>query len=134
MLYDFKDLYFVRNGYIANPFNDIKKVFTDYDIAAAYAEQLNYEAKTEWKHKNPDKDFPDNRLYYVIEFEETIDSIIESEREDAYDNGHSDGESEGRNDGYDSGWDDGKEEGRKEGYDQGYDEGYENGKRESGAE
>lgn len=134
MLYDFKDLYFVRNGYIASPFNDIKKVFTDYDIAAAYAEQLNYEAKTEWKHKNPDKDFPDNRLYYVIEFEETIDSIIESEREDAYDNGHSDGESEGRNSGYDNGWDDGKEDGRKEGYDQGYDEGYENGKRESGAE
>lgn len=134
MLYEFKDLYFVRNGYIASPFNDIKKVFTDYDIAAAYAEQLNYEAKTEWKHKNPDKDFPDNRLYYVIEFEETIDSIIESEREDAYDNGHSDGESEGRNSGYDNGWDDGKEEGRKEGYDQGYDEGYENGKRESGAE
>lgn len=134
MLYDFKDLYFVRNGYIASPFNDIKKVFTDYDIAAAYAEQLNYEAKTEWKHKNPDKDFPDNRLYYVVEFEETIDSIIESEREDAYDNGHSDGESEGRNSGYDNGWDDGKEEGRKEGYDQGYDEGYENGKRESSAE
>ena len=126
MLYDFKDLYFVRNGYIASPFNDIKKVFTDYDIAAAYAEQLNYEAKVEWKHKNPDKDFPDARIYHVIEFEETIDSIIESEREDAYDQGHRDGESEGRNDGYDSGWDDGKKEG--------YDEGYEDGKRESGAE
>ncbi len=130
MLYDFKDLYFVRNGYIASPFNDIKKVFTDYDIAAAYAEQLNYEAKTEWKHKNPDKDFPDNRLYYVIEFEETIDSIIESEREDAYDNGYQEGASEGRDSGYDRGWEDGKEEGHKEGYD----EGYEDGKRESGAE
>ena len=130
MLYDFKDLYFVRNGYIASPFNDIKKVFTDYDIAAAYAEQLNYEAKTEWKHKNPDKDFPDARIYRVIEFEETIDSIIESEREDAYDNGYQVGASEGRDSGYDRGWEDGKEEGRKEGYD----EGYENGKRESGAE
>ena len=126
MLYDFKDLYFVRNGYIASPFNDIKKVFTDYDIAAAYAEQLNYEAKVEWKHKNPDKDFPDNRLYHVIEFEETIDSIIESEREDAYDNGYQEGAREGRDSGYDDGWEDGKKEG--------YDEGYEDGKRESGSE
>ena len=126
MHYEFKDLYIVRNDYITSPFNDIKKIFTDYDIAAAYAEQLNYEAKTEWKHKNPDKDFPDARIFFVFGFEETIDSIVESEREDAYDQGHRDGESEGRNDGYDSGWDDGKKEG--------YDEGYEDGKRESGAE
>jgi flagellar biosynthesis/type III secretory pathway protein FliH len=126
MLYDFKDLYVVRNNYIANPFNDIKKIFTDYDIAAAYAEQLNYEAKTEWKHKNPDKDFPDVRIYRVIEFEETIDSIIESEREDAYDNGYQEGAREGRDSGYDDGWEDGKKEG--------YDEGYEDGKRESGSE
>ena len=130
MHYEFKDLYIVRNDYITSPFNDIKKIFTDYDIAAAYAEQLNYEAKTEWKHKNPDKDFPDVRIYRVIEFEETIDSIIESEREDAYDNGYQEGASEGRDSGYDRGWEDGKEEGHKEGYD----EGYENGKRESGAE
>jgi len=130
MLYDFKDLYVVRNNYIANPFNDIKKIFTDYDIAAAYAEQLNYDAKFEWKHKNPDKDFPDARIFFVFGFEETIDSIIESEREDAYDNGYQEGASEGRDSGYDRGWEDGKEEGHKEGYD----EGYENGKRESGAE
>ena len=126
MHYEFKDLYIVRNNYIANPFNDIKKIFTDYDIAAAYAEQLNYEAKTEWKHKNPDKDFPDVRIYRVIEFEETIDSIIESEREDAYDNGYQEGAREGRDSGYDDGWEDGKKEG--------YDEGYEDGKRESGSE
>lgn len=130
MHYEFKDLYVVRNDYITNPFNDIKKIFIDYDIAAAYAEQLNYEAKIEWAHKYPDKDFPNTRIYFVFGLEETIDSIIESEREDSYDQGHRDGESEGRNDGYDSGWDDGKEEGRKEGYD----EGYEDGKRESGAE
>ncbi|WJN63474.1 hypothetical protein [Streptomyces phage phiScoe56] len=60
-----------------------------------------------------------------------INSLVENEREEAYDDGHTDGYSEGEDFAYSEGYDNGRSEGYDEGHTDGYDEGFEDGKAEA---
>jgi flagellar biosynthesis/type III secretory pathway protein FliH len=62
------------------------------------------------------------------EVEAIINSLVENEREEAYDDGHTDGYSEGEDFAYSEGYDNGRSEGYDEGHADGYDEGFEEGK------
>lgn len=134
MIHKLEDLYVVHNGYIDNPFNDVRMVFADYDEAAAFADNLNEVDRIKYAESNPDSEYNYARTYTVVKFTEVMDRLFEEEYERGHDNGFAAGEEEGRDSGYDSGWEDGKEDGHKEGYREGYDEGFENGKQESSAE
>ncbi|WJN63242.1 hypothetical protein [Streptomyces phage phiScoe45] len=57
-----------------------------------------------------------------------INNLVEVERDDAYDDGHTDGYSEGEDFAYSEGYDNGRSEGYDEGHADGYDEGFEEGK------
>jgi flagellar biosynthesis/type III secretory pathway protein FliH len=127
MIYDFKDLYVVISNRSHNPFHDIKKIFADYDEAAAFADNLNELDRIKVKQSNPNLEYDYTRAYFVAEFEETMLSLLENEYEKGsdhgYDKGYDEGCSSGNDDGYDRGFDDGKRAG--------YDDGYEDGKQES---
>lgn len=140
MFYDKDELYVVVYGDSTDPFANCwkggGKIFIDYDDAVAFALELNleFELEKEKESKNPKnyRESPANLTipYRVKSFEDALRDRIDSERSDAWDDGHGEGYNEGKSEGYEQGWSDGKEDGEKTGYDEGYSEGFKEGKEE----
>lgn len=139
MFYDKDELYVVVYGdtTCVDPFDNYwkggGKIFIDYEDAIAFALELNLEFELEKQKESKDpknyRESPSNltRPYRVKSLDQALRDRIESERSDAWDDGHGEGYNEGKSEGYEQGWSDGKEDGEKTGYETGYDEGYSEG-------